>query len=519
MANRRSDNTFRDASVLKLDKTLRNSLGEGDRVDVLKFRAADAVDFTLSLKGLKANVNVRLFDESRSLVATSSPLGKATEQLITTLEQGLHYIQVRLQGRGDTRYTLRTSATPTPVPLPLPSPSPTPIPPPIPPAPSPSPSPIPVPSPSPAPIPSGNDDAIATAFDIGVLSTTYIKQESIGTNDLVDFYKFTLNDIANLDVRINDSARVRSVQLIRDDNNNGLVDDGEVFAPRAFSSLTPLDMPPGTYFIRVEGFSNVLSPYELTLVPSLFGGNVSPDPGNTLPVASDLGIFSGTRSVREYVGTLDLTDVYRFTLNDLTNLQITATVPTTPVKVQLVRDANNNGLLDTGEVFASREGSGLTTPAKLNEDLPVGTYFITVEPRFGANFATAYEMTLVGTPYGGNGLPDPGNTIPAARNLGVLPGTTSLKEYVGELDSFDFYKFTLNSAANLQASLTTSMDKDIDVLLIQDTNNNGLIDSNETIRSGIDGLTQNLQAGTYFLSLKSRFSGFSTNYGLNLVIS
>jgi hypothetical protein len=359
---------------------------------------------------------------------------------------------------------------------------------------------------------------LATAFDIGILTTTYIKQESIGTSDLVDFYKFTLNDIANLDVRINDSARVRSVQLIRDDNNNGLVDDGEVFAPRSFSSLTPLDMPPGTYFIRVEGFSNVSSAYELTLIPSFFGGNVSPEPGNTLPLASNtLGVFSSTRVLKEYVGTLDEVDIYQFTLNDLSNLQITRTSASGNAnlnpKVQLIRDSNNNGLIDNGEVFANDNNFGILSN-RASIDVPAGAYFIYVEPKFGS---TAYEMTLVGTPYGGNGLPDPGNTIPAARDLGVLSGTSSLKEYVGVLDPEDLYKFTLSNAANLQARLTAGTD--LDIFLIQDTNNNGLIDNNETIRSGIGSLTRDLQAGTYFLKIEPRFNGFSTNYELNTIIT
>lgn len=480
----RSDDTFRGARNLQLNKTVKNLVGQSDRIDFYKFRASEQIDFTLDLTGLKANANVRLLNANRGAIASSNKPGKQAEDIAATLEAGLYYVEVRFADRrGNTRYNLRTSATPEP------------------------------------------GGTIATAFDIGVLSTTYINQDSIGTNDLVDFYKFTLNDIVNLDVRVNDSAQVRSIQLIRDQNNNGLVDNGEVFAPQTGFGLGPLDIPSGTYFIKVEGFSNVSSPYELTLVPTLFGGNVSPEPGNTLPLASNtLGAFSGTRSIREYVGTLDETDIYRFTLNDLSNFQITATASSTPVRVQLVRDKNNNGLIDSGEIFASGEGSGLISPASINQDLPAGTYFIAVESRFGTS-PTSYEMTVVGTPYGGNGLPDPGNTIPAARDLGVLSGTSSLKEYVGVLDSDDFYKFTLSNAVNLQANIIPSsingnigVTDNIDVFLIRDTNNNGLIDNNETIKSGINSLTENLQAGTYFLRLKLRFTGnFSTNYELSLI--
>jgi len=495
MVNRRSDDTFRSARNLQFNRTTRDALGKRDRTDFYKFRAPGQVDFNLALSGLQANASVRLLNSRRALVAVSNRPGNRAEQISATLGSGIYYIQVQFLGRrGTTRYNLRTSATPTPTP------------------------------------PVG-DETIATAFDIGVLTTTFSKQETVGTGDPIDFYKFALNDIANLQVRVNGSTAGTKFELIRDGNNNGLVDSGEILASNSSFSANSLasatqDLPQGTYFIKVEPTSTQPTQYQLNLIPTLFGGNVSPEPGNTLPVASDLGVFSGTRSVREYVGTIDTTDIYRFTLNDLSNLQITATASSTPVRVQLVRDANNNGLIDSDEVFVSREGSGVTTPARINEDLPVGTYFVRVDPRFGGNSSTSYEMTLVGNPYGGNGLPDPGNTLSTARSLGTLSGTTSLKEYIGVLDSDDFYRFTLSNAASLQATLTisstASSSPNNNIRLIQDTNNNGLIDSNEILRSGIASftpasLTRALQAGTYFLQIEPRFSSFSNNYELTLV--
>jgi len=475
MAISRSDNTFRGARALSFGRTTKGLLGQRDRVDFYRFTASSQVDFSLSLSGLKANANVRLLNGSLAPISIANRPGNQTEQISATLESGTYYIQVQFVGRrGNTRYNLSTSATSTPPPPPPPG-----------------------------------DGTIGTAFDIGVLTTTYIKQDTIGTNDLVDFYKFTLNDIANLDVRVNDPAAVRSVQLIRDANNNGLVDDGEIFAGQPFFGSIPLDIPRGTYFIRVEGFSNVSRPYELTLVPTLFGGNISPDPGNTLPAASDLGVFSGTRSIREYVGRLDTNDLYKFTLNDLSNLQVSVTGSST---FQFILDSNSNGLIDSGEVFASNRSFGVVPT-----DLPPGTYFINVEPRssIGSN---SYEMTLVGTPYGGNGLPDPGNTLPTARDLGILSGMSSLKEYVGVFDSGDVYKFTVSTPINFRA--TSSSSNQLDLLLIRDTNNNGLVDANETLRFGTGGLGDiSLQAGTYFVSLRLRFIGnnISSNYELNLV--
>ena len=478
MAISRSDNTFRGARALSFGRTTKGLLGQRDRVDFYRFTASSQVDFSLSLSGLKANANVRLLNGSLAPISIANRPGNQTEQISATLESGTYYIQVQFIGRrGNTRYNLSTSATSTP----------------------------------PPPPPPPDDGTIGTAFDIGILTTTYIKQDTIGTNDLVDFYKFTLNDIANLDVRVNDPAAVRRVQLIRDANNNGLVDDGEIFAGQPFFGI-PLDIPRGTYFIRVEGFSNVSRPYELTLVPTLFGGNISPDPGNTLPAASDLGVFSGTRSIREYVGRFDTNDLYKFTLNDLSNLQINVIGPSTGGGIQLIRDINNNGLINDGEIFLTR-ATFISTSISVNEDLPTGTYFINVEPLNSVG-STSYEMTLVGTPYGGNGLPDPGNTLDTARDLGSLSGTSSIKEYAGVLDSDDFYKFTLSNAANFQARLTLNFASS----LIRDLNNNGLIDNNETFVTGGARLTRDLQAGTYFFRVDP-IGSTSTNYQLDLIIT
>jgi hypothetical protein len=500
MANRPSDDTFRGARNLSLGRITRGSLGKGDRADFYKFSASSPVDFSLTVGGLRSNVNVRLLDGNRAPIASSQQPKNRPEQISATLDGGTFFVEVRLAGRGNTRYTLKTSVVPTPVPDPL-------VPEDL----------VPDPLEPDPPLPPDPNGTIATAFDIGVLTTTYIKQDTIGISDLIDFYKFTLNDIANLEARVDGSARVRSIELIRDQNSNGLVDNGEVFASRLFSGLTPLDIPSGTYFIKVEGFSNVSSPYELTLVPTLFGGNVSPEPGNTLPLASNtLGVFSGTRSIKEYIGTLDANDFYKFELNDLSNLQINVTGASTAGGIELLRDNNNNGLIDDDEVFLRRFTGG-SIGVSVNEDLPKGEYFINVEPlnRVGS---TSYEMILVGTPYGGDGSDDPGNTLLAARDLGILFGTSSLKEYVGVLDSDDFYKFTLSNAANLQARITGSSVPTItNASLIQDINDNGLIDSNERLFT-IGQLPRDLQAGTYFFRVAPNGNS-STNYQLDLTVT
>jgi hypothetical protein len=438
-------------------------------VEQLQFRASREIDFNLALTGLQANANVRLLNANRRAIAVSNKRGRAAENIAATLGAGLYYIEVRFADRrGNTRYNLRTSATPT-----LP-----------------------------------DDNTIPTAFDIGVLTTTYVRQEFVGPEDPIDFHKFTLTDIANLEVRVDEFTGGGTFELIRDDNNNGLVDSGEVYAS-SFSSLSPIDMPPGTYFIRVS--SNVATQYQLTFVPTLFGGNVSPEPGNTLSLASNtLGVLSGTRSIKEYVGRFDGNDIYRFTLNDPSNLQITATASSSPIRGQLIRDANNNGLVDNGEVLLNAFNS---TSGNANTNLSAGNYFLSVEPSSSSG-STSYALTLVGTPLPPPPPVDGNDTLGTASDIGILTTTNIQQGTVGADDPIDFYRFTLNDIANLEVRVEEFTGGGR-FELIRDNNNNGEVDSGDTLRSGSSSFSPiTMPPGTYFIKVSSNVA---TQYQLTFV--
>ncbi|WP_448601889.1 PPC domain-containing protein [Thermoleptolyngbya sp.] len=372
-------------------------------------------------------------------------------------------------------------------------------------------------------------ERLSTARNIGILAGTYTNSEFVGTTDPADIYRFTLNDVANLQARVTGTSANTRVELIRDLNNNGLVDSGEIIASGTnfgapFLSRVNQDLPQGTYFVRITpSSSNTSTQYRLELVATPFGGSPPPDPGNILATARNLGAVAGTVTAREYVGVLDDLDAYRFTLNDLSNVQVSVQATSANTRIQLVRDINGNGLVDNGEVIVSETNFSSTNLSRFTQDLPAGTYFITVASR-NASDSTLYEMNLVATPFGGDGQPDPGNTIPTARNIGVLSNTYSAKEYVGTVDPEDFYRFTLNSTANLQARVQGTSGNTI-IELIRDTNGNGLIDSGEIIRSDtnfsdsyLSSFVQNgLAAGTYFFRVRPRPS-VSTNYTVDFAL-
>jgi subtilisin family serine protease len=116
---------------------------------------------------------------------------------------------------------------------------------------------------------------------------------------------------------------------------------------------------------------------------------------------------------------------------------------------------------------------------------------------------------------------DPGNSIPTARNVvGVQNGNINLTEFVGTVDTDDFYRFELGTKSNFSL-LLDGLSADADVELIQDKNLNGAFDLGEFVNFSFNSGTlpdtiyiPNLAPGTYYVQVYS-YSG-STNYNLNL---
>jgi len=496
--------TARDLGVLAGTAIVSEFVGTTDPSDIYKFTISDVGNLQARVNSFSAGSRVELIrdlntngliDAGEVIASNVDSFAPFQPSIATDLPQGTYYVRVSPSNPSNsTQYELTLVNTPF--------------------------------GGSPPPDP-GN--ILATARNLGAVAGTVTAREYVGVLDSLDAYRFTLNDLSNIQVSVQATSTNTQIQLVRDINGNGLVDNGEVIVSETNFSSTNLsrftqDLPAGTYFITVASRNASASTlYELNLVATPFGGDGQPDPGNLLSSARNLGPVAGTVNIKEYVGVIDELDAYRFTLNDLSNVQVNVQATSANTRIQLVRDINNNGLIDNGEVIISDTNFSSTNLSRFTQDLPVGTYFITVDSR-NTNASTLYQMSLVATPFGGNGQPDPGNTIPTARNIGVLSNTYSAKEYVGTVDSDDFYRFTLNSSATLQFRVTGSS-ANTEIQLIQDVNGNGIIDGGETIdrdtnfsSTFLSTITRSLAAGTYFARVIPRNSRSSTNYSISLVI-
>ena len=117
-------------------------------------------------------------------------------------------------------------------------------------------------------------------------------------------------------------------------------------------------------------------------------------------------------------------------------------------------------------------------------------------------------------------VPDPGNNLGTARNIGTLNGTQTLDDAVGNTDKADVYRFKLSSGDNFNLVLN-GMSADADVELIQDANRNLRVDPGEVIAfsdfggSAPESINLSGLAGSTYYVRVSQFEG-NTDYTLRL---
>jgi len=234
------------------------------------------------------------------------------------------------------------------------------------------------------------DDQTYQAIDLGAISGTVTRTESIDVGSDVDMYRFTVATAGRVQIDIDrPSGSLDSYLRVFDANGNEVArnDDGPTPGEAdSFESYLDLNLSAGTYFIGISGFGN--SSYNaLTGDGDTFGsiGNYSlnvtlvatanSDPDDQISEAIDLGVLSGTVS---RTGAIDVgtdVDMYRFTLTTAGRVQIDIDRPSGNLDSYLrVFDANGNEVARNDDGPTPGEAGSLESYLDLN--LSAGTYFI-----------------------------------------------------------------------------------------------------------------------------------------------
>ncbi|NER33931.1 MAG: calcium-binding protein [Oscillatoria sp. SIO1A7] len=232
-----------------------------------------------------------------------------------------------------------------------------------------------------------------------------------------------------------------------------------------------------------------------------------------MTVEFDIGALNGTQTFEDFVGNADESDLYRFSLGGVAEFGLFLTGLTQSASVDLYLDENNNGAVDSGESIGGRFSSSGENES-LERTLGAGTYLVLVRNSSGSD--TRYNLNLSATPTGITDIDASGQAF----NAGLLNGTQTFQDFVGNADASDFYRFNLGGVVEFSL-LLTGLTQSASVDLYLDENNNGTVDSGESIGGRFsssgenESLERTLGAGTYLVRVQSS-SGSDTRYNLNL---
>ncbi len=335
------------------------------------------------------------------------------------------------------------------------------------------------------------DNTLATANDLGTLSGSQVINDFVGSTDMADYYRLAIASPSNFSLVLDGMSANANVRLL---NANGQAIVASTKTGTTPDTLNRI-LNAGTYFVQVFPYGSANTNYTL----SLNAEALPPDgAGNTLGTARLLGDLSGTQSFYDAVGGIDTQDYYSFSVSSPINLSL--------VLGGLSANANLRLLNASGQQIAASTKLGIASDS-LNRILNVGNYFVQVLPVSGARTAYTLDITATVLP------PDlAGNSLNTARNLGSLTGTQNVFDFVGAIDTNDYYRFTLDTPHNFNLVLD-GLSANANVRLLNGSGQ-AIVASTKT-GTLPDTLSRTLGAGTYYVQVFPA-SGANTTYNLSL---
>jgi len=241
----KAGNQFRKARFINLNsepKAFRDFVGTNDQYDFYKFRVSARSSFQATLTNLRANADMRLYDQQGRQVALSAKGGQKPELIREQLASGSYYIRVSRKS-GNTSYKL-TAATIKDLP----------------------------------------GETLVTSLNLGTLGDSSVSiQDSIGWKDTQDWYQFKVeNDDTTSFVFLSFTLKKNNVSEVSLFSEGGNLIETLDLSNTSFQDSIVIGS--GTYYIYLKSQNvNVMGSYSLSLVFSTGTFPVPTVVGSDLP--------------------------------------------------------------------------------------------------------------------------------------------------------------------------------------------------------------------------------------------
>ena len=429
-----------------------------DSDDYYKLQLTQKSNLKLDLTGLQSNADVYLLDSQGYELKQAVKLGNKSESIAENLLPGDYYVRVNKSDSDRTTYNLKVAASPLEYPVPV--------------------------------IAGNTWETAYNMTNISSTPTTY--SEFVGNKygipeELEDYYKLQIDKDSSLSLKLTGMSANANLFLYNSDK--GLVESSETLKTAGEQILS--NLTPGTYYIKVAGVGNIQTTYNLEVATTTLPNNGA---GNNPDNSKELGAITTPQTVSDWVGDIDNSDYYQLSLPQTSTLEL-----------NLTNTKTNLSLYDNkGNPINSDDQTG-----KLVSNLQAGTYYVEVAPDYNVSSAN-YDLQVSATPR----VDTAGNTINTAQDIGALGATAVTKnDWVGDIDTDDYYKFSLagNSTLNLNLSgLTQNAD-----LYLYNSEGSEIGYSYQEGKTDESILT-NLTTGTYYVLVNSDYYGGNTTYNLKL---
>lgn len=287
----------------------------------------------------------------------------------------------------------------------------------------------------------------------------------ISAGDFRDFFKFQMSAAGKFSASLfvnpfySRSNYSPSLQVVKDLNNNQRFDAGETVTPLSYNSLTT-NLSAGNYYLSVGGNGQQLA-YQLRMLPDYARNTLA----TARPMASISGSNPPAQVFKDYIeqqfdSSSDVYDFYSFTLPTAYKVTLKTTgVSGEDLSLSLIKDANNNGNIDSGDILSTSNIANSPNETVIRS-LSAGKYFVGVK---GINGGTNYNLTASFASEDA----DPDDTISKVNNL---PGSNkSLGQYVDYTMSpktdVDLVKFTVVAGQKVGFDVDSRNGSNIDTYL------------------------------------------------------